>query len=1000
MRLLTILLASAGTICGAQAQDDLRFTKVLASNGAPATTITTIAKDSLGFYWFGTMDGLLRYDGTSFTTYGSSHSDSSSVPGGTVCSILPNLDGTLWVGTDAGLCRFDPRTGKAHRYHHRPGDPRSIPQDDRTVIVRDDTGNLYVAGAGGLARFDMGLKTFTPLLRADQLDGRISQVLIAHDGSFWLATTHGVKRFDRRTKQVQDIGAPLADPRTRDAQWLAQDATGRIWCAFWGGGLARWDPGSHRFVTYLPRPIPENPSLANIFGQIIPVNEDGRTMILAVGEYGLLRAGAGSGDSALARPHWMVPHDGPVGNGSPSMRCMLREPNGQLWVGGPNGLFVAIPDQQLFQRQAKVSAGDIIRLRQQDSTLFATAWYGQGLTSVDGSGKVTDWILPKQFPDRGQAAQMGDALRLSDGTILVASLAGLLDLDPVSGSYRPISGESEDTPVDVRTTALCDAGDGTVWVGGYGPWLHRYDPRTGHWVHFGAKAGIGPHVNSIVRDTQGHLWTGDMQGLSTYDSATGHFDRVGIIHPNGTAISIPEVNALALGNKGSLWIATMDGLFRRDSTGAFTLFGPKRGLPCHEIDFLAMDPDGNLWASTTAGLTAIGPNGSVRNFTLHSSMPPVSIGGLAMRPDGTMALALGQDLYRFDPRALLRETGPVPSPVITAFSINGTAVGVPTRPLHLHYDQDQLSFTFVAPHFPDQGTVYRYMLTGADHGWNSATADRTVNYANLSPGSYSFLVRTGNGPGLRSTALLFTITPPYWRTGWFMALCGVLVFVIIVAVVRREAQRKLRERILVLEKERAVEAERQRIARDMHDDLGSGLTRIAILGEVAKRQSVVDPDVLNDVSTSARELVENLGNIIWVLNPGHERLPSLLAYIREYAGKTLELSGIALHMETPGPVPDRHLAETVRRNVFLIMKEALNNLIKHAEARNVHIGTVLVGDRLRITITDDGRGFAQEREFGNGLRNMRQRAADIGGELTVQGTEGQGTRVKLTIPLS
>ncbi|MEO8733370.1 MAG: two-component regulator propeller domain-containing protein, partial [Flavobacteriales bacterium] len=742
MRTLTCLLAYAWAVCTAHAQDDLRFTRVLASNGDPSTTITAIAKDSLGFYWFGTMDGILRYDGTSFTTYASSRSDSTAILGGTVFSILPAHNGTLWIGTDGGLCNFDPRTGKAHHYHHRPSDPRSVPQDDRTVIVRDDKGHVYIGGSGGLAQFDPGSGTSTLLLRGDQVEGQILHLLISQDGSIWLATTKGVERFDPRTHQLKYRGAPFADPRTRSAQWLAQDATGRIWCSFWGGGLARWDTTEHRFVTYLHEPLPANPSIANIFGPIILSTEKGHTVILAVGEYGLLRAEAGIGDSALSRPRWMVPHDGSdVQGASSASRCMLRESNGQLWVGGANGLFVAIPEQQLFHRQGNVSSGSIIRLRQQDSTLFTTAWYGQGLTAVYGSGKVHHWELPKNFPERGEAAQMGDALRLPDGNILVATLAGLLHLDAGSGSYQLIlPGGIEDPSMDVRTTALADAGDGTVWVGGYGPWLHRYDPGSGRWEHLGASAGIAPHVNSILRDAQGNTWVGDQQGLLDRHGAKGHFYRVGPIQVNGSAMSIPEVNSLALGKNKTLWIATMDGLFRRDSAGSFTFFGPEKGMPVHEVDRLCMDHDGTMWASTAEGLTAIGVDGSLRNFILHSSMPAFNIGGLVLQPDGRMAIALGEDLYRFDPHALLQETGPTPAPVITALSINGNAIDVPYRPFTLKYDQDQLSFTFVAPHFPDHGTVYHYILNGADHGWNSTVTGRTVNYSSLAPGRYTFQV--------------------------------------------------------------------------------------------------------------------------------------------------------------------------------------------------------------------------------------------------------------------
>ncbi|MFL5789748.1 MAG: sensor histidine kinase, partial [Flavisolibacter sp.] len=256
----------------------------------------------------------------------------------------------------------------------------------------------------------------------------------------------------------------------------------------------------------------------------------------------------------------------------------------------------------------------------------------------------------------------------------------------------------------------------------------------------------------------------------------------------------------------------------------------------------------------------------------------------------------------------------------------------------------------------------------------------------------------------KETVIHIFIKPPYWQTWWFIGLVVIAVGSIFFFFIKYIAQRNLRERILRLEKEQAVEKERNRIANDMHDDLGSGLTKIAILSEVAKtqlgkREAVTEQ--LEKISYSSRELVDSLQDIIWVLNPKNDLLESMAAYIREYALKFFEATDIHLYFDYPEYMPVFKLSEEQRRNTFLVLKETLNNTAKHSHCTEVVIKFHVFENNLQISIQDNGRGFNNKkiRGFANGLANMRSRMKQIGGYYDIDSVINKGTKTTLTIPL-
>jgi signal transduction histidine kinase len=243
---------------------------------------------------------------------------------------------------------------------------------------------------------------------------------------------------------------------------------------------------------------------------------------------------------------------------------------------------------------------------------------------------------------------------------------------------------------------------------------------------------------------------------------------------------------------------------------------------------------------------------------------------------------------------------------------------------------------------------------------------------------------------------------PFWKTWWFISLVALTLAAIFFFVVRYVSTRKLREQLLILEKEKAIETERARISRDMHDDLGSGLTKIAILSEVTQRQ-LQQPEKaeqqLHTISDSARTLIDNLSEIIWTLNPQHDNLDSLMAYIRDYATRYFDGMDVSAMFDYPSLIPQIHLTDQQRRSIFLVVKESLNNISKHAKATRVNIELKIKPNIFQILISDSGNGFdiLNPRAGGNGLKNMSHRMHEVSGEYTITSVIGKGTITTLTI---
>ena len=304
---------------------------------------------------------------------------------------------------------------------------------------------------------------------------------------------------------------------------------------------------------------------------------------------------------------------------------------------------------------------------------------------------------------------------------------------------------------------------------------------------------------------------------------------------------------------------------------------------------------------------------------------------------------------------------------------------------------------------------FKYRLEGHETAWTEAGDTRVAYYSNLAPGHYYFHVIASNEDGVSNetgSVLEITVQPQFWQTGWFLAALIMCFLGLVVAVVRYLSTQKLHRQLQVLKQQEALEKERSRIARDLHDQLGANLTQVALLGEMAEADKNSPAEIeshAQQISQTARETTRSLDEIVWAVNPSNDTLDGLVNYACKYAQEYLALAGLRYRAEVPAQLPAIAIPPEVRHNVFLAFKEAVNNVVKHAQASEVWIRLRLQTGNFVLSIEDNGRGLggldAQAAQTRNGLRNMRKRMEDIGGEFEAGPASGRGTAIRLTVPV-
>jgi ligand-binding sensor domain-containing protein/signal transduction histidine kinase len=932
------------------------------NEGLPQNSITAMVQTRDGYLWLGTFGGLVRFDGHAFTVF---------LPGNTpglassrITTLLEDRRGALWIGTEAGLTRYE--GGRFVSFYVKDG----LNADGIIALAEDREGTLWVAMSGaGMCRFNG--KTFD---RVD-FDKHVLSLAVTPDGDVWAG---GLDIFRFRHGRLTEVYP--GDGET--VRGLHVDPAGHVWAG--AGSLRKWDGA--RFVE-IPMPLTGRER-----GGIRAITSDSSGHVwIATPQAGLFRLRNGTFDRYTSAD----------GLGGDFVRSLAIDRDGNHWIG--------------------TDVGGLVRLRRR--SVFSHQRPGSSIQSIapivgDGDGGV--WI----------GGVCGGLLHFRDGVFRVYSERDGLPHGCVWGLHRDP--------------------DGTVWVGTAGAGVFRF--RDGTFTRFGKDVGLADvsNVSSITRDRDGALWVGRSDDLARLENgqariygrpagvptgiATIFQDRDGALwigtgssglhrfehervtrsYTTAQGLSSNYVRAIHQDADGVLWLGTYGGGLNRFKDGRFTPILEKDGLHDSAVSRIIEDERGNFWMSGNKGIFRVA----------RSQLNDFADGRITYITSVSYGVADGMIIDETNggsPAGWRTEDGRLWFPTIKGLvEIRPESGAAPTPPVYVERavvdgrPVDTSALASLGPgrvdaefHFTavDLGgaekTRFRYRLDGydAEGHWTDSGARRVAYYTNIPPGSYRFEVIATNRDGQWTDAparVALAVTPLLWQRREVQAAGLLLLLVLTGFLVREVSVRRARARVKELEREQAVERERSRIARDLHDDLGSRLAQIALISEDRE-----EPRAAEQISGVAREAMQTLDELVWTVNARNDTVGRFAEFAAEFAQEHLRLAGLRCRLQLPDDLDGQHLAADTRRHLYLAFKEAVHNVVKHAKASEARVALTVEGSLLALEVADNGRGLPPDLDVnGNGLLNMRERMEAVGGTLAVNSPPpASGTRLVFRVPL-
>ena len=997
--LLRVILAFAlamttGGLSAAQVRvvPEYRLSQWTVEDGLPQSSVQRIAQTSDGYLWLGTLFGLARFDGVKFTVFDLGNTPAMHAGADSVEALAPDREGDLWIGTSGGLLLRRNHEFKLYTNGLWNLEVRGL------CVARD--GTLWVGQSHGLSRLRDGVLSRVASTSLFD-DASTRHIVETRDGTLWFGTDRRLVRRDPATGDFAEF--PLPNVKEGTVSTLFGDRRNRLWVSLHESrDLFCIESNQVRTVKLQLG----NPARDRHLGAATMVEDRWGEVWISVR--------VGGGMHRMTGAEEFKPYYDERGLIVPESICSLEDREGNLWLGTrADGLL------RLQRRQVRT-------LLHTESTRLNIVW------SVSGGATGTVWAATDGGVWRIRGGKV-DMLQLSNRVdSVVASRAGpvwagqrktgLIKWDPddmVPQLINPLSGKRSIVSV------IYEDRSGALWLGTEGGLARRGEAGSLEW--FGKEDGLqSPDVRAILEDSRGTLWVATMGG--------GLFWRTnGKFHPFGTAEGLSHKDSWVLHEDGSgtLWAGTQYGL-NRIKDGRCFVFATTNGLFNSVINQIIEDTAGNFWLSCNRGIfwvakaeleaVAAGRAAAVRSFDVGESDGMLAGETNGERqpagcrtPDGRLWFPTPRGVVDFDPAGIIAERRAQQEPppvVIEHVSIGEHHVllgdGHPAaQPVELKPGWAgilQLAYTankFVAP----SKVSFKYRLLPMEPDWFNADTRRVALYHNLSPGRYRFEVMASNhaDDGTHAPASFeFTLLPTFWQTRWFKAICilgGVILLVIAQSYHLRFQRRKARTL-----QEAAIESERQRIAQNMHDELGSSLASISILSDIAGREAARPEEAkphLAKIAAGTRELIARLGELVWSTSPRHDPIEQVVDHFLAHAKDFLEPAGVRCRFDIPGNLPRRPLTSETRHHLFLAFKETLNNVWRHARASEVWIRVRFDDRKLTVIVEDNGCGFDPAAPVsGHGRENLQRRMMEARGRCEYDSAPGRGTIVQLVVPIA
>lgn len=1003
----------------------LYFDRLNTQHGLSHNKVNCIIRDQRGFMWFGTNDGLNRYDGHNFVVFQHKPGDSTTLSGNIINDIQEDEQGVLWIATaDGGLSRYDykqPLHLQFKQYKHLPGDSNSIPVNVLNKLLLDPQGYLWIANSGmALLRFDRVREKFIETVPNGPRT--ILDLDIDNAGMLWVGRLGGgMLKMNPRSLRYEteaaysDIYAKL--PHAVITSVFADDEQ-QIWFGSWDKVLYRRSTVTGREEVFQQTKDPF--SFKN--DEISCFTTDARGRLWMGGRYGGLHIY----DKRTGRFYnyqYDAAREGTVSDNR--INSLYTDSNGVVWVGTNTGISIHRPMQQQFEqiflpaiKDATANNITIYDFYEHDDNLWIGTSEGIYTRRADSDSFICRPVLYK-----GNRLRVTKFFEDVDGALYLGTDYSLFRCDVNTFKISLLPNTEKDQVmnkiIESRVVSVTrDTVDGhpVLMTAPYGHFLAYYDLVEQRWIsrldssknvidRF--KLGDNNLIRKVYKTREGRLWlTTVTHGLGMRvkkDEPPVQFFYNDPATPGG--ISSNNVYDVMEDAAGNLWVSTYGGGLNYFNVNSrqFTHIGVSKNL----LEGIQSDGRGNVWMISNGHVHKYDQlRKSYTSFELPDIEKTGGVKGDIFKDGrGRLYVAGANYFIAFDPLAI-REERQLPQVFFTDFKIFNESFSdlLLKDRIVLQYDQNYFTVAFAAPDFSTgQNISYSYMLEGRDKSWIDIGANTSQEFSNLEGKDYILRVRAVNNAGRwneKVATIHITIIPPFWQRWWFYGLCALVAGLIIYAIYRYRIDQLLKQQAI-----------RNKIAQDLHDNVGSTLSSISVYSQVARiyheqeRQGDLQ-QTLEKISDTSGEMISEMNDIVWAINPRHDNMDTILQRMESFARPLLASQGITFHFDVEPGIKQVSLEMTRRKNFYLIFKESVNNALKYAQCKNLWVNIRLRHHQVELEVKDDGAGFDMEKVHiyasqslsGNGLRNMEMRAAEMKGVWKIHSKPGEGTTVHLRFP--
>jgi hypothetical protein len=699
-------------------------------------------------------------------------------------------------------------------------------------------------------------------------------------------------------------------------------------------------------------------------------------------------------------------------NGLPTngAMCIYQDYEKNYWFGTTNGLYkLSGFDKYTFNWKGK----PIENVSSLEKDEFGRMWlFANTSASILSGSKITPILL-----EGSPVFEGGIKMALFQGNILwIGNHNGLFSM-PINNSMpdlKKLKLKANFIKAGItRLRMIHNDSDGKIWLGSdQGLFVFSKNKFLPCELKITNASKIQP--SAIVKDKYGYYWLGDYSfglyrmKLVSEENEKFVFDSIKVyksLKPDSAFVNA-WIQDLITDNEGNIWQASLySGVYKlridkHGVTGA-KQYSVKNGLSGNLVSSVFEDKFKRIWFATQLGADCLYKNAKGEERFLHFNKKD-GFGDqvLSILPDSAVTyFTFNEGLFALENKSLTNTLHTTPKIYITNITVNGeaeSAVGTSQTPVKYRHNKNYFEFEFASVSFRHEtGTTYRYMLRGQDKNWQKFTDRRFTSYNALRPGNYAFMVEAKSADGVMSKSpaiFYFKILPPLYLKWWFISLVILVVIALVYALYFYRIKQLLK-----------MERMRTQIASDLHDDIGSTLSSISILSEILEGQIDSNPrstEMISKIGHNAKTMLESMDDIIWSVNPKNDRFENLGLRIREYAIPLFETLGISFAIHIPEGLDGLTVPMNIRRSVYLIAKEAINNLAKYSGCNHAEIAFRIKDNVLEMEISDNGKGFdPQTPTSRNGLRNMRRRAEQINSEIQIESVINKGTVIKLRVKI-